>query len=197
MFRLQVLTFLFIAVFVVGLALPQQPKNKRPTPVFKQTLGLELPNNATSIRENIVDTFSCEGRIYGYYADIENECQIFHVCMPQARGSSRWSFICPAETVFNQETFVCTRTENSIPCEESDQYYVLNEDIGKVEEEGEETDIGDLGQAPPTPFTRVFRRGKSRRVNDSTESSTPEVASSTVATTRNARILSREKSRQE
>ena len=71
----------------------------------KKLAGLELPNNATSIRENIVDTFSCEGRIYGYYADMENECQVFHVCLPQQRGSSRWSFICPAETVFNQVRF--------------------------------------------------------------------------------------------
>lgn len=63
---------------------------------------MTLPNNATAIRENIVDNFSCDGRIYGYYADIDNECQIFHVCLPQDRGSIRWSFICPAETVFNQ-----------------------------------------------------------------------------------------------
>lgn len=160
-----------------------------------------LPDNATLIRENIVDTFSCKDRIYGYYADMENECQIFHVCMPQTRGSIRWSFICPAETVFNQvnipsvtfnsiyqgifwnkkklrnidipyalililkiqrqlifllslnkkgiiiyiliylqATFVCTQTESSIPCEESEKYYALNEDIGKEVEEEEEAD---------------------------------------------------------
>jgi len=67
-----------------------------------KTGGLLLPDNATLIRENIVDTFSCQDRIYGYYADMENECQIFHVCMPQTRTAIRWSFICPAETVFNQ-----------------------------------------------------------------------------------------------
>lgn len=72
-------------------------------PLFQnKTGGLELPDNATLIRENIVDNFSCQDRIYGYYADMENDCQIFHVCMPQIRGSTRWSFICPAETVFNQ-----------------------------------------------------------------------------------------------
>lgn len=109
---------------------PQQPKSRRPIPQFKvcylfsflsflffffgakelflslffqnKTGGLELPDNATLIRENIVDNFSCQDRIYGYYADMENDCQIFHVCMPQIRGSTRWSFICPAETVFNQ-----------------------------------------------------------------------------------------------
>lgn len=95
---------------------------------------------------------------------------------------------------------MCTRTENSIPCEESDQYYSLNEDIGKVEEEEgerpEEEDIGDLGQAPPTPFTRVFRRGKSRKIGEPTESITEEVPS-TVATSKNARIITRGRSRNE
>jgi len=67
-----------------------------------KTGGLLLPDNATLIRENIVDTFSCQDRIYGYYADMENECQVFHVCMPQTRSAIRWSFICPGETVFNQ-----------------------------------------------------------------------------------------------
>lgn len=39
-----------------------------------------------------------------------------------------------------QATFVCTRTESSIPCEESEKYYVLNEEIGKEVEEEEEAD---------------------------------------------------------
>ncbi|XP_012230901.1 uncharacterized protein [Linepithema humile] len=131
-----VLCLCFVAI---ALSVPQQSKSKRPTPVYKQpvTGGLLLPDNATLIRENIVDTFSCQDRIYGYYADMENGCQVFHVCMPQTRGAIRWSFICPGETVFNQATFVCTRTESSIPCEESEKYYVLNEDIGKEVEEEE------------------------------------------------------------
>lgn len=68
---------------------------------------LTLPSNATSIRSDISDTFSCEGRIYGYYADVDNDCQIFHVCLPVTYPDGReqqfrWSFICPEETTFNQ-----------------------------------------------------------------------------------------------
>ena len=29
-----------------------------------------------SIRENIVDEFTCDGRSYGYYADVANDCQV-------------------------------------------------------------------------------------------------------------------------
>jgi len=39
-----------------------------------------------------------------------------------------------------QATFVCTQTESSIPCEESEKYYALNEEIGKEVEEEEEAD---------------------------------------------------------
>ncbi|XP_041985271.1 uncharacterized protein LOC121737669 [Aricia agestis] len=102
--------------------------------------SLNLPANATSIRENITDTFSCENRTYGYYADVDNECQVFHVCLPTQTPTGRnvtyrYSFICPAETVFNQEVLVCTRTRDSIPCEESPSYYDLNMEIGKVNKE--------------------------------------------------------------
>lgn len=78
--------------------------------IFPETLPaqlLTLPSNATSIRLDISDSFSCEGREYGYYADVENDCQLFHVCLPITysdghRQTFRWSFICPEETIFNQ-----------------------------------------------------------------------------------------------
>ncbi|XP_014610379.1 PREDICTED: uncharacterized protein LOC106790161 [Polistes canadensis] len=161
--------FVFITLFCVFVStihtLPQQQKSKRPIPVFKQNQigGLQLPDNATLIRDNIVDTFSCKDRIYGYYADMENECQIFHVCLPQSRNVVKWSFICPAETVFNQATFVCTRTEESIPCEESEQYYSLNEEIGKEEENTEEETTrsvpanADVEPITNKPFSRNSR----------------------------------------
>ncbi|KAJ2938384.1 hypothetical protein O0L34_g13308 [Tuta absoluta] len=98
---------------------------------------LNLPANASSIRENIVDTFSCENRTYGYYADVDNECQVFHVCLTSQTSSGRnvtyrWSFICPNETIFNQEVLTCTRPRDSIDCEDSPMFYHLNMDIGKV-----------------------------------------------------------------
>ncbi|CAG4955837.1 unnamed protein product, partial [Parnassius apollo] len=104
---------------------------------------LNLPANSTTIRENITDTFSCENRIYGYYADVDNECQVFHVCLPSPTVSGRnityrWSFICPAETVFNQEVLTCTRPRDAIPCEESPMFYDVNMEFGKVANETKE-----------------------------------------------------------
>ncbi|GFG30696.1 hypothetical protein Cfor_07473 [Coptotermes formosanus] len=108
----------------------------RQAPSPEEALG--LPSNATSIRSDITDTFSCESRIYGYYADVDNDCQLFHVCLPVqfANGKEqtfKWSFICPEETVFNQESFTCTRPEDAIACEEAPQYYSLNEGFGQTD----------------------------------------------------------------
>lgn len=108
---------------------------------------LELPSNATSIRAEITDTFSCENRGYGYYADVDNECQIFHVCLPvmttedRKERTFRWSFICPEETVFSQVVFTCVRMED-MPneCKDSEQYYELNNNFGMAMNESAENE---------------------------------------------------------
>ena len=50
--------------------------------------------------------FSCEGQVIGgYYADPSAECQVFHVCATDsadAGPNSKWSFLCPNGTIFNQ-----------------------------------------------------------------------------------------------
>lgn len=79
--------------------------NRLPQNLIISTLN--LPSNATLIRADITDSFSCERKPYGYYADVANDCQIFHVCFPvtYADGKEtmyRWSFICPEETIFSQ-----------------------------------------------------------------------------------------------
>ena len=97
--------------------------------------ALGLPSDSSSIRENIgnanvhtpvllkvfktpsflhlVDEFTCEGKVYGYYADVANECQIFHICYPVTYADGveemlKWSFICPNGTIFDQVLFSIT-----------------------------------------------------------------------------------------
>ena len=77
---------------------------RRQTTIEEQ---MGLPSNASAIRPNIVDTFQCDNRIYGYYADVDNDCQVFHICYPVVLADDtaqmfKWSFICPEETIFNQ-----------------------------------------------------------------------------------------------
>ncbi|CAG7629843.1 unnamed protein product [Allacma fusca] len=103
----------------------------------EQPLG--LPSNSTSLRANIVDTFSCQGKTYGYYADVDNDCQIFHICLPATFPDGtekmfKWSFICPEETIFNQESFTCARADDAVPCAMAPQFYNLNDNFGVIPE---------------------------------------------------------------
>ena len=48
-------------------------------------------------------SFNCDGRTEGgYYADQEADCQPFHVCVNEGGSLSKFSFLCPNGTLFNQ-----------------------------------------------------------------------------------------------
>ncbi|CAL4060402.1 unnamed protein product [Meganyctiphanes norvegica] len=106
-------------------------------------ISARLPDNYTLIRPNTVDTFRCSGdefpngyRNYGYYADVDNECQIFHVCLPLQQLypgnftnaiTYQFSFICPAYTIFTQDALVCAWSTEAVPCEYAEQLYSVND----------------------------------------------------------------------
>jgi len=106
-------------------------------------ISQRLPDNYTLIRPNTVDTFRCAGsefpkgyRNYGYYADQDNECQIFHVCLPMqqlyphnftAPVTYQFSFICPEYTIFSQDAMVCAWANEAVPCEYAAELYTVNE----------------------------------------------------------------------
>ena len=53
-------------------------------------------------------SFLCDGFIHGYYADPEAECQSFHICADPGTGDlTKYSFLCPNGTLFNQQYFIC------------------------------------------------------------------------------------------
>ncbi|XP_068251069.1 serine-rich adhesin for platelets-like [Palaemon carinicauda] len=119
-----------------------------------------LIENATAIRQDIVDTFTCEGRVYGYYADQDNDCQIFHVCLPMQQlypemyceeDIFHFSFICPLSTIFNQEAMVCDWTKNAFPCSEADQLYARNNLFFVVPEEDVQRESSLTSSTSPAP----------------------------------------------
>merc|ERR1719452_258339 len=99
----------------------------------RDLLKNRLPSNYTTIRADLLirDTFSCDRKIYGYYADVDNDCQIFHICLPYKtlpyptlkKGETpppdvtyQFSFICPKWTIFAQDTLTCAWATEAIPC---------------------------------------------------------------------------------
>ena len=87
-------------------------------------------------------TFSCDGRSYGYYADQDNNCEVFHVCLPitddvgNALETAHFSFVCGNATVFSQESLTCATPEEAFPCEEAATLYdIVNSEFGRIPEE--------------------------------------------------------------
>merc|ERR1711892_1570654 len=65
-------------------------------------------------------SFLCDGQTNGgYYADTEAQCQAFHICASDGHGSlTKYSFLCPNGTIFNQNYFICDWWFN-VDCAES------------------------------------------------------------------------------
>merc|ERR1711874_465078 len=93
--------------------------------------GVGLPAGHGDILSNPYDpeSFSCEGQDYGYYADVESNCEIFHICLPIqdndgiVTSTAKYSFFCGNGTVFDQQALVCNHADDAFPCEESPSLY--------------------------------------------------------------------------
>merc|ERR1712045_264026 len=79
--------------------------------------------------------FTCDGQVDGgYYADPEAECQVFHICTADgAGGLSKYSFLCPNGTIFNQNYFICDWWFN-FDCAEAEGLYSLNDELAAERE---------------------------------------------------------------
>ena len=99
---------------------------------------MQSSSNFQVLSSAYVDSFSCEGQSYGYYADTLNNCEVFHICHPLEDLETgevtyqRWSFFCGNGTVFDQQSLVCNHPEDAFPCQESPSLYGLTE-FGKID----------------------------------------------------------------
>lgn len=102
-----------------------------------------LPDNATLIRPlaDLDDSFTCKGKSYGYYGDVKNDCQIFHVCLPLHQlypqnfttdVTYHFSFICNTHTRFSQDAMVCAWENEALPCAYSEELYWMNNNFFRM-----------------------------------------------------------------
>merc|ERR1712002_440553 len=79
--------------------------------------------------------FTCDDKPFGYYADIANHCQIFHICYPEVNADGVeemrwWSFLCGPGTQFDQGNLVCNYPNGNRThgyCSRSDRIYDVND----------------------------------------------------------------------
>nr|XP_053647919.1 uncharacterized protein LOC128699324 [Cherax quadricarinatus] len=100
---------------------------------------LNLSSGARLLLGDITSTFSCTDQPYGYYADQENSCRVFHVCYPAHFASGRietyqYSFMCNDGSMFDQREMTCLQEGSAIPCHTSSQYYYRNTELGLPQE---------------------------------------------------------------
>merc|ERR1719237_16998 len=89
-------------------------------------------------------SFFCDGQVDGgYYGDPEAECQAFHICAADGTGGlSKYSFLCPNGTLFNQQYFICDWWFN-VDCSLAVDLYSLNEEIAAEREANSPAGGGD------------------------------------------------------
>merc|ERR1711970_1372035 len=95
-----------------------------------------IPGDDYPIFAEVPETsFFCDGQADGgYYADPEAECQVFHICANDGNeGLTKYSFLCPNGTLFQQQYFVCDWWFN-VDCSLAEQFYSLNEEIAAERE---------------------------------------------------------------
>merc|ERR1712033_37331 len=102
-----------------------------------------LPASAAELLDAPFDDgFNCDQQDagYGYYADVNNGCKVFHICNPVydndgvVERMDKYSFVCGEGTQFDQQTLTCNYPEDAFPCEESPSLYGAVE-FGKIPED--------------------------------------------------------------
>merc|ERR1712127_596303 len=87
---------------------------------------------------------ACDGKIEGYYADPEADCQAFHICANDSTdGKIKYSFLCPNGTLFNQQYFICDWWFN-VDCSQAEDFYSLNADVKAAGEAATEAREGRI-----------------------------------------------------
>ncbi|XP_044594498.1 uncharacterized protein LOC123271996 [Cotesia glomerata] len=93
--------------------------------------------------------FSCKSRDTGFYADIESNCQIYYTCDDHG---NKFSYNCPQDTVFNQETLVCDHTYR-VDCQKSAKFILQDVKTQQIQEKDIESD----NTQNANKFSRSFR----------------------------------------
>jgi len=105
------LRYIALGLSCVSLSLCVEKEGDDPLDWLRNSIpgepGVDYPILA-SVQET---SFTCDGLTFGgYYADPEQECQAYHVCLQDPLTPDTLypvSFLCPNGTIFNQEIFVC------------------------------------------------------------------------------------------
>lgn len=96
----------------------------------QEMFAYQLPDGIDLIfRNSIMSNFRCKAS--GIFADVDKNCKVFHICQSTPwfgwfTRMNQFSFACRNETIFNQLTLTCKKSNETMPCNLSPSYYHLN-----------------------------------------------------------------------
>lgn len=91
-------------------------------------------------------SFDCKNQQFpGYYADVEAQCQVFHICAL----NTTFDFLCPNGTIFSQEHLVCVWW-NQFDCNSAPSLYGNNAYIYDYSKTGQTQDNSNQGGQSPS-----------------------------------------------
>lgn len=128
----------------------------RPKTVLTIFLNVSSTGVLDERNSSLQGNFSCYERRYGYYADIQKKCAMFHLCYPVKDSNTneivyqRFSFACSDNSIFDQQHLLCL-DENSLAtkCENSPDFF----------NSSNERLVASLQQSAPGLFTVSIRFG--------------------------------------
>lgn len=95
-------------------------------PSLDQTNTTDAPEVISS---KDTSTFTCQGKINGYYADVRLNCRVYHFCtkidgIGEASTYQRMSYICLEGSVFDQRDLNCVHEKDlKTPCSKAELEY--------------------------------------------------------------------------
>ncbi|XP_076313573.1 uncharacterized protein LOC143226461 [Tachypleus tridentatus] len=118
-----------------------------------------LPSEVDTERSQVTTNFQCDDKIPGdIYADMETDCEMFHICIPLKKGKlSDYRLFCANGTAFNQETGICEE-KGTFDCTKATQFFSYDKNRRYFS-----------GKKPLKPkamksvFQKSYQRGRVRR----------------------------------
>ncbi|XP_023311614.1 mucin-5AC-like [Anoplophora glabripennis] len=118
-------------------------------------------------------TFSCSGIESGYYADLDTDCQVFHIC----EEGKKISFLCPNGTIFEQADLIC-EWWYKVNCTNAPSLYqesaeFLREDLARrkasrrIALDGRERNHGAVMRIEESASVSAQQNGKPLRISSS------------------------------
>lgn len=139
---------------------------------FKSSDELEEAIKAEESSDEVLSTFSCFGRSFGQYADVSQDCRVFHLCYPYFNETSdellyqRITFLCDNDSIFDQKRFICTENktidhrchESEALYQTSNQEYLIRVFSQSVSANSEEVDRSAKSDESPRGWFSWFAR---------------------------------------